>query len=290
VSATDAGRLAVVLVHREQPRELLATVAAFRADLPVAIVVVDNGSSPAVLAELEQGLPHEVSVLRLGANTGFGPGANAGLRWALERGHELVAVAPHDALPDPGCLAALVAALHARPHAGLVSADVGDGHRPHVDPYFGGITLPRTRDEGWEDCHYPHGTLFLARRACLEEVGLFDERYFAYCEEADLGLRARAAGWEVGIVQGARVRNPGMGGTSAAADYLMARNTLLLVREHSGRYHAFIRAALLVGQIVGGTVRPSSRPWIFSARGRAWALLDHGRRRYGPPPARLTRP
>ena len=47
--------------------------------------------------------------------------------------------------------------------------------------------------EGWEPVDYPHGTLLLARRACLEDVGLFDERYFSYCEEADLGLRARAA-------------------------------------------------------------------------------------------------
>jgi hypothetical protein len=40
----------VVLVHREQPRELLATVAAFRADLPVAVVVVDNGIPAVVTA------------------------------------------------------------------------------------------------------------------------------------------------------------------------------------------------------------------------------------------------
>ena len=289
---TAAGPLAVVIVHRGRPRELAATVAAFRdagPDLPVEIVVVDNASSAEVLAGLAASLPVEVTVLSLGANTGFGPGANAGIRWALERGHELVAVAPHDALPDPGCLAALVAAMGERPRAGLVSADVGDGHRPYVDPYFGGITLPRTREEGWEDCHYPHGTLLVARRACLEQVGLFDERYFAYCEEADLGLRARRAGWQVGIVHGARVRNPGMSVATDATDYLMSRNTLLLVREHSGRYHAFVRAVLLVVQIVGGTLRPASRPWIFSARGRTWALVDHVRRRYGPPPQRLAR-
>ena len=44
--------------------------------------------------------------------------------------------------------------------------------------------------------------MLFARRGALEDVGLFDERYFAYCEEADLGLRAVAAGWEVGLVRG----------------------------------------------------------------------------------------
>lgn len=278
-----------MLVHRDQPERCLTTVAAFSAGpLPVVIIVVDNGSTPRSLDALAQGLPEDVEVLRLGANTGFGPGANAGLRWALERGHEMVAVAPHDALPEPGCLAQLVAALDERPRAGLVSADVGDGHVPVVDPYFGGITKPRGREVGWEDCDYPHGTLFVARGTCVEEVGLFDERYFAYCEEADLGERVRRAGWQVGIVHGARVHNPQLGNATAAVDYLMSRNTLLLVREHFGPYHAFIRAAMLVSQLVSGTVRPSSRPWMFSTRGRAWALVDHTRRRYGAPPEHLT--
>lgn len=291
VPPPPATRLALVLVHRDQPERCLATVAAFLlGSEPLALLVVDNGSSTASLEQLALGLPAGVEVLRLGVNTGFGPGANAGLRLMMSRGHDLLALAPHDALPDPGCVEALVAALDARPRAGLVSADVGDGHVPVVDPYFGGITRPRSHVTGWEDCDYPHGTLLLARRTCLEQVGLFDERYFAYCEEADLGERARRAGWQVGIVHGARVRNPQLGGSSAAVDYLMSRNTLLLVREHFGRYHAFVRTVMLVGQLVQGVLRPASRPWIFSARGRAWAVLHHVQGRYGAPPSRLLDP
>ena len=51
----------------------------------------------------------------------------------------------------------------------------------------------------------------MLRRDCLDEVGLFDERYFSYCEEADLALRARRAGWKVGLVRGARVQNIHLG-------------------------------------------------------------------------------
>src|SRR5690606_9624971 len=128
-----------------------------------------------------------------------------------------------------------------RPRLGLLSADVGDGATPVVDPYFGGITRPAAVSEGFEAADHPHGTLMIARRGLLEDVGLFDERYFAYVEEADLGLRARAAGWEVGLVRGARVHNPDVGTRGADVAYLQLRNTLLLVREHSGRYHAGIR-------------------------------------------------
>ena len=124
----------------------------------------------------------------------------------------------------------------------------------------------------------------LARRACLEDVGLFDERYFAYCEEADLALRAAAAGWECGLVRGAMVCNPYVGSASAAIDYLQLRNTLLLVREHSGRYHAFIRYAIALWHLASGAVVPSRRGPYWNVRGRVAALADFARGRFGPPP------
>jgi N-acetylglucosaminyl-diphospho-decaprenol L-rhamnosyltransferase len=70
-------------------------------------------------------------------------------------------------------------------------------------------------------------------------------------------------------------------------DYLMHRNTLLLVRDHSGRYHVFIRFCLALIHLTRGIVQPSYRPWIFSARGRAWGMLDFLRGRYGRPPDHL---
>jgi len=290
--------LTVVVVHRDQPVRCATTVAVLQASsLPAGVdlrvVVVDNGSQAPSLARLHTGLEAAaapVEVLELGVNAGFGPGANAGLRRALADGADVVGVAPHDALVAPDCLALLLEALGERPGAGLVSADVGDGLCPVVDPYFGAIGRARDREVGWEDCGHPHGTLFLARAACLADVGLFDERYFAYGEEADLGVRASRAGWGVGIVHGARVTNPELGGTDAAVDYLMSRNTLLLVREHFGRYRAGVRTVWAVGQLAAGIARPSRRPWIFSARGRAWALVDHARGRHGPPPAHLFQP
>ena len=198
-------------------------------------------------------------------------------------------MAPHDAEPAPGCLARMLAAVAERPRAGLACADFGDGATPVVDPYFGGILAPATVDEGWEPAGYPHGTLMLARRFLLEEVGLFDERYFAYCEEADLALRAKAAGWETGLIRGAIVVNPDLGTRVAVIDYLQLRNTLLLVREHSGRYHAGIRMLLAVGQLAIGLVSPARRGPYWDPRARLQALVDHARRRYGPPPPSIQR-
>lgn len=275
----------MVLVHRDQPGRLADTIDAFRAqDVPVAIAVVDNGSRQ--LPEIEG---NDVVVVETGANLGFGPGANVGYRRFLADPHagEWVVLAPHDALPEPTCLSHMLEVLATRPRAGLACADVGDGATPVIDPYFGGILAPATVQEGWEPAGHPHGTLMFARRACLEEVGIFDERYFAYCEEADLALRAKRLGWESGLVRGAMVKNPYVGSSSAAIDYLQLRNTLLLVREHSGTYHAFIRFVIALWHLGSGAVSPSRRGPYWNVEGRLRGLLDFVRGRYGPPPPHL---
>ena len=283
--------LSVVLVHWNQPVRCLDALRAWAGqDVATRITVVDNGSAPAALATLKEGLPDDAELVEAGANLGFGPGANVGLRrWLDREDTEWVAVAPHDALPQPGCLRGLTDALAERPRAGLACADVGDGQTPFIDPYFGGITMPAAGDEpGWEPADYPHGTLLLARRACLAEIGVFDERYFAYCEEADLGERARRAGWEVGIVRGARVTNPYLAGGADVVDYLMLRNTLLFVRLHFGRYKAAVRFVIALWHLADGLARPGRRPWIFAPAARVRALADFVRGRFGAPPVRMS--
>jgi N-acetylglucosaminyl-diphospho-decaprenol L-rhamnosyltransferase len=279
----------LVIVHRDKPGPVLRTVDRFLAQsLVPRIVVVDNGSSPAAQRQVREGLPPQVELVEAGANTGFGPGANIGFRWFLAHDPALwLAVCPHDANPLPGCLERLVAVAGAQPRAGLASADVGDGLTPVVDRYFGAIPAPATVVDGWEPAGYPHGTLMLARRECLQAVGLFDERYFAYCEEAELAIRAKEAGWQVGVVRGAEVRNTDVGSRAAVVDYLQLRNTLLMVREHSGLYHSTIRLAIAVWDLLSGAVVPARRGPYWAPRARLLAIAHHLRRRYGPPPIEL---
>ncbi|HUF31935.1 MAG TPA: glycosyltransferase [Acidimicrobiales bacterium] len=289
-----AETLTAVIVHRRQPEACVRTGRLLLEEGVDRLIVVDNGSGPEALAAVVAGLP-AAEVIDLGANAGFGPGANAGVRRWLDEGPsagEWVLVCPHDATPEPGCVATLVKAAEARPRAGLACAEYGDHHepkaRPVVDPYLGGILVATDRRPGWEDAGHPHGTMLLARRACLEEVGLFDERYFAYCEEADLGMRAREAGWEVGIVWGAIVRNPTMSSETGVPEYLMLRNTLLLLREHFGVRHAaflyLIAVLFTVRGVLGGR-----KTLYWDLRGRLFALRDAPLGRVGPPPAALLR-
>jgi hypothetical protein len=281
--------LGIVIVHRDQPQRCAATVEAFRSQcFAVSVTVVDNGSRPEAVEQLRAALP-DVEVLALGRNAGFGPGANAGLRQWLDRGvGEWVAIAPHDAVPRPGCLALLLVETGRCADVGLASAEFGPdfAFEPVVDRVIGGYYRPARRGLGFHDTDYPHGTLLLARRAALVDVGLFDERYFAYCEEVDLGLRARRRGWRVGIVWGAVVTNDRLPDRTVA-DYLQLRNTLLLVRTWFGRYPASVRWAFAAGQVLCRTFSRGPAE-LGRRRAEARALVDFARGRFGPPPPSVT--
>ena len=285
----------LVIVHRGVPDLVGETVHRFldQDGVTVRIVVVDNASSPDDRDKLALTLPDHVVLLPQDRNLGFGPAANVGFRWYLQRpdggGAEWLAVAPHDARPAPDCLQAMLAELDRRPQAGLASADVGDGLTPIVDRYIGAIPVPARVHHGWEPAGYPHGTLMLGRRRCLEQVGLFDERYFAYCEEADLALRAKQAGWEVGVVRGAEVRNPTVGSHVAVVDYLQLRNTLLLVQEHFGLWPVAMRMCMALYHLGVGLVSPARRGPYWDAPARVAAIVDFLRRRFGPPPPAIVR-
>ena len=300
----DGGVLPVVILHWNRPERCVGTVARFLdQDVPggVRVVVVDNGSEPEAVAVVRKGLPVGVELLELPRNRGFGPGANAGFRHVLANPEPgdvgWIGLAPHDAEPAPGCLARMLEVVGERPRAGLACADFGDGATPIVDPYFGGILAPATVSDGWEPAGHPHGTLLLARRRAA--------RGGRACSTSATSRTARrptwpsgpaAAGWETGLIRGAIVVNPDLGTRVSVIDYLQLRNTLLLVREHSGRYHATIRGLLAVGQLLAGLASPgppgpvlgSPRPGAGARRPRPRPLrrpaaLDPGPRRPRPP-------
>lgn len=285
----DSEPVTVVLVHRNRAEQIGRTVEAFRSQsVPTEVTVVDNGSDASTIEVLAD-LVGEAELIITGRNLGFGPGANVGMRRFLQSGTgEWVALAPHDAVPEPDTVEKMLAAVADKPRVGLMSADVGDNARPIIQPFLGSIDAEPTATQGFDRSDYPHGTLMMCRRSFLLEVGLFDERYFAYCEEAELGIRAARAGWSCGVIRGAEVRNPGMSSSVERVAYLQLRNTLLMLREHFGVKNSLFRMAVALLQIPVGLVHAPARGLHWSVRGRLLAVWDHLRGRYGPPPARIN--
>jgi GT2 family glycosyltransferase len=180
---------------------------------PLEIILVDNGSGGDVAARMAAAFPR-CTVLRNARNTGFAGGYNRGIREAKGR---YVAVLNNDAVADPDWIASMVEVAERHPGVGAVAAVVVDGHRPQIlDSYGLGISLDgMSRQVGTGmrseeplpemEVLAASGCACLFTASALADVGLFDESFFAYCEDADLALRLRWAGYSVLLAPSARV-------------------------------------------------------------------------------------
>jgi GT2 family glycosyltransferase len=283
--------LDVIIVHWQRPEDCIKTITAFRNQpIPVRVKIVDNGSPPDIVALLQGRLGDDVEWMPLARNIGFGPAMNVGLRrWLGEGTGDYVVLAPHDALPQPGCLEHILSEMQIRPLAGIGCAEYGEPRKPGYHWLKGPIQVRAKRGDGWESVSYPNGNLMIFRRACLEQIGLFDERYYAYTEEYEIALRARQAGWDVGIVWGAVVRNPIRAACSRITWYLLIRNNLLAVYQTSGVISASLLSLRLL--IAGGhraLFSPASRNEGDYSGVRWRAIRDFWCNRLGPPPEDIT--
>jgi N-acetylglucosaminyl-diphospho-decaprenol L-rhamnosyltransferase len=278
--------VSVYLVHWNAPDACARSVHAFLAQSGVArVTVIDNASDVRSLAQLRQQLPEGVALRETGQNRGFGGGANTGIREWIDSGDgEWVVVAAHDAIPRAGCVEMLLKAGIEHPRVGLLGAEFGVDHRPAFSAVKGAYLYRSPRGTGYERIAFPHGTLLLFRRACLAEVGLFDERFFAYGETEDLALRARRSGWDSGVVWGAIVENPLRVTGSWATCYMQMRNSILLVRIHRGVMAAVLRSAVALTNTPILAIHSRSRPTAYSTGARLRGIVDAWRGRFGEPP------
>ncbi|MFM7232854.1 MAG: glycosyltransferase family 2 protein [bacterium] len=201
-------------------RDTLASLA--RCRVPegwrVHTMVVDNASHDGSPAMVALQFP-DVELLALSENRRFAGGCNAGVERALAAGADAVMLLNNDVVADPDLLVKLVTALAEDPSAGAAAPLIY--HAPPGDLvwYAGGRCIPalahsshrglRTHDHGrWraiEPTGYLTGCCLLATAEAWRRVGLLDERYFIYAEDADWSLRARAAGFRLLFVPTARL-------------------------------------------------------------------------------------
>jgi GT2 family glycosyltransferase len=215
-SETTTTRVSAVIVNWNTSDLLEDCLRSLRDHGPAGmeVVVVDNGSTDGSVAMLEQRWP-AVHVIVNEENRGYQAANNQGMRAA--HGDVLLLVNA-DATLTPGCLDALLARLAADPRAAAVGPRLvyGDGSfqrwtagqlpslRAAASYFFfgdrlfprSGLWLGRDLDTAFEP-GWVSSACMVVRRAALEQIGLMDERFFAYMDDVDLCARARAAGWTV---------------------------------------------------------------------------------------------
>ncbi|MGH7156950.1 MAG: glycosyltransferase family 2 protein [Candidatus Saccharimonadales bacterium] len=249
-------------------------------------IVVDNGSVDNSVQLIEKNYPG-VTLINHDKNKGFAGGVNAGIKLAMEQDAKYVALLNNDAVADEDWLKNLVKFLDENPKAGIATSKICDDKKAHLDSTgdlytVWGLPYPRGRGEVFSDKYDDDIWVFGASGGAsiyqvkmLEQIGLFDEDFFAYYEDVDISFRAQLAGWKVGYVPKAIVYHE-IGATSGPirgfTSYQTLKNLPLLLWKNvpwALMPKIWLRLALAYTAIAGralsrGQVGPVLKGWLMS--------------------------
>jgi GT2 family glycosyltransferase len=232
------------------------------------VVVVDNGSSdgsPGLVEEIAKHYPVPLRVIANQANLGFCAANNQGI---LATDTELIALLNNDAEAEPGWLEALERAIRQADDIGMAASKILVWEDPSRIDKCGHLIYPDGQNRGrgsgqvdhgqfnrTEEVLWPDGCAAMYRREMLEDIGGFDEDFFAYADDAEFGLRARWAGWRCLYTPAAVVRHhrgATLGLGSARRLTLIERNRVLLAVKLFPWSLLWANGAFLLARIVAG--------------------------------------
>lgn len=266
----------VVLNHNGLPylNDCLASLAA-QSYRPLEIILVDNGSSDDSIGWVRSHHP-QIRLLCLNANLGFAAGNNCGFRVA--RGNYL-ALLNNDAVAAPDWVEMLVRAAEQYPDYGMFASKIllrqtperldKAGHLMYWDGQNkgrGSGELDGQKFNQAVEIFFPDGCAALYRRSLLEDIGGFDEKFFAYGDDADLGIRARLRGWKAYYVPEAKVwhhHSATTGAYSPQKVFWVERNRFWLALK------SFPLALLVVSPVF--TINRLFWNFLYGVRGRGAA-------------------
>ncbi|MCT4556932.1 MAG: glycosyltransferase family 2 protein [Pelagimonas sp.] len=249
--------------------------------LDAQLVIVDNDSGDGSFEKMVQAVETEdwaqgqpVRVVQSGHNGGFGAGNNFAIRLGCSDGvrADYVYILNSDAFPKPDALRKLLNHMEANPKTAFAGSYIhgedGETHLstfrfPSIDSEFEGALrlgvvswLLRNRTipiwtKASQCVDWISGASVLMRQDVLDEIGLFDERFFLYYEETDLCLRAHQAGHEVHYVHDSEVMHigsvsTGMGGWTRVPQYWLDSRWYYFSKNH-GRIYAALATLFHLG-------------------------------------------
>lgn len=209
------------------------------------VILVINGSDDGSADFVRRCFGDFVRIIELPENIGYTGGNNVGLRAARGR---YLALLNDDTRLHPEWLKNMVESLEKQADYGMAACKILSYYQPEIidnvghifyrDGTFRGrgrLEKDRGQYDREEEVLSPSGCAFLVRREALDEVGLLDDDFFIYGEDADLSLRIRLAGWKVVYVPSAIVYHKYSATTGAYSPFkafLVERNRIWLTLKN----------------------------------------------------------
>lgn len=274
----------VVVVYGEEPwleRSIEAILGSV--DVEVELVLVENGGSESVIADAESDA--RVRVVRPGHNTGFAVGCNLGVAAGTA---PMVALVNPDAIVEPDALR-LLCATASEPGIGLATASIRLADRPDRLNCAGNLVT--VTGISWADHfgapadHFPErfdvvgasGAGLAIRRSLWDELGGFNEWFFAYWEDTELSIRAIQRGWRVVYEPGAVIVHRYAFSRNPSKFFLLERNRSVTALTCFSKRHLLAIAPLSLA-IEAGLVLMAIRQHWLEEKMRAWRWLWTHRR------------
>jgi len=171
------------------------------------VVVVDNNSSDSSFEEARKRFC-KFHFIKNNRNIGFSAGNNVAIRWALEKMADYIFLLNNDALVEKNALKKMIKIAEKNKEEGILSPTIYKGQTKEIWFAGGKINWLKMRTEHNnfnQNPEYITGCAMLIKKDVFKKIGILDEDYFLYYEDADFSWRARKAGFELKVILEASV-------------------------------------------------------------------------------------
>jgi len=237
------------------------------------LVVVDNGSSDNSISHLKELYP-QLFMIKNEKNLGFGGGNNPGIEYALNHGAEYIWLLNNDTEVEKNTLSAMLEEAEKDSKIGAVGSMIydindkttlqvcGGGHIHYFRCYAETNFILSNVDK----LDYISGASILLRSKALQEIGLFDDNFFMYWEDVDLGVRLKKRGYRFSISSNAKVyhhESASCGGPNVTRDYYEFISALYFAQKYIKTYWLTFFAGFIFNRLVRRTLNNGFN-WLFS--------------------------